>query len=632
MPLHLALVAMPWSSKERPSAALAALGAFARRERPAWEVSTHSAFLGAYKRIGARAYDALADDAYEMGELLYAALVYPERRGAVLEQWALWARAHGLGHASDGEDLLGELEEHLRGLATQLAGADVVGLTTSFGQLFANIALARALEQTAPACQIVLGGSTVSGRVGPSLLEEYGCIDAVVQGEGERALVAVLDARESSRSLAGCSPAVVARESADGPAAFDEVIDLDELPYPDYDEYAAAAESCGVGWALPVEGSRGCYWDRTRRAGNPKATCHFCNLNVQWGGYREKSPARVAEEVRVNATRHQNVRAYFVDNILRHDGAAALARSLRETGLELDIFIEMRAHVRSEDFVALWEAGVSQVQFGIEALSSRYLARLGKGTTLLQNLRAMRLCAEFGVPHGANLITHFPGTTAAEVDECVRSIETHARAYEPLHLSKFHLGMGSTVDVLRREFRVSNVRNADIYRVCLPDEVWRRLELFDLDFDQEGPPLDWAPLYAATAEWQRLHDGARGGPPLLSYRDGGSFISIEDRRFGELRAGTFDRVVRAVLLGCMDDIRSSSDVACQVEALGGTDDDARAILDHLVSNGIVAQDGDRFLSLPVAATPAAAVRRIRRATTPKAGARRRVPLPLLSAS
>ena len=73
---------------------------------------------------------------------------------------------------------------------------------------------------------------------------------------------------------------------------------MDALPLPDYDEYAALAEKHGLLWLLSIEGSRGCWWDRSRRSGNARATCHFCNLNVQWMGYREKSVARLVAEVR----------------------------------------------------------------------------------------------------------------------------------------------------------------------------------------------------------------------------------------------------------------------------------------------------------------------------------------------
>lgn len=616
----LCLVAMPWSRKERPSAAVAALSAYVKRERPSWRVTSHSEFLNAMAGLGTTLYDALADDAYTMGELLYAAIIYPERVDAVathLEQWIAARRdrqLRTLERAPEARQVIAALAAHVEELATRVAAADVVGLTTSFGQLFANLAVARAIKRHNPYCRIVLGGASVSARVGSSLLAEYPEIDAIVQGEGERPLIDILDATGRGEGVAGDSTAVLTRGPRDGSATFDETAALDTLPWPDYAEYSALAEQLGVGWALPVESSRGCWWDRTRRSGNPKATCYFCNLNVQWGGYRQKSPRRLIEELVGNAEKHGTVRAYFVDNILRHQGIEEFARGIQDTNIEFDLFFEMRAHIKPYDFLLMWEAGLTGTQFGVEGLSTAYLRRIGKGTTLLQNLQAMRLCAELGVPHGANLITHFPGATDEEIAECARTMLGDALAYEPLTLSQFHLGVGSTVDTLRSEFGITRVRNGDVYKIGLPAEVWERVELFDLDFDTETPPANWGPVYDAAEVWQRVHEQRRGSGPLLSYRDGASFVVVEDWRTGELRTGSFEGIVRDVFLECTE-LRTFAEIVRLCEAAGGDADDARTVLDHLVENKVVATEDDRFLTLPIAATPRAAARRIRAAHT-----------------
>lgn len=621
---RLALVAMPWSKKERPSAAIAALGAFARQTHPTWQVTPKSAFLSVYTRLGAACYDAVAGDAYEMGELLYAALLYPERRAAVAERFESWSAARPIPPAQSFEQVAAVLEQHLEQVAEWAAGADLLGLTTCFGQLFANLALARAVKRIRPECTIVLGGSTLSSRVGPSVLAEYQMVDAIVQGEGEAPLAALMTALETGQALGDASVAVLARTtSSSGSAtpgacqaspkparALHELRQLDDLPYPDYDEYADAAAASGVAWAIPIEGSRGCYWDRTKKANDPKATCYFCNLNVQWGGYRQKSVERIASELERAALRHQNVHAYFVDNILRRTEVEQLASALRRGGMELDIFLEMRAHVTPYEVLVLWESGLTRTQFGIEALSTAHLARIGKGTTLLQNLQAMRTCAEFGISHGANLLTSFPGTPQSEVEESAHVIRTHARGYEPLTLSRFHLGVGSTVDSLPESFGVREIRNAEFYRHGLPDDVWKRLELFDLDFEVSGAVADWGPVKRAVAEWNAFHEQRTSDLPALRYRDGGSFVVVEDERFGQLRRGTFEGILREVLLECCE-IRTLAHVQKLVESFGGTPEDATVILDHFIANGIMAAEKQKYLSLPVATSPRQAAKRIR---------------------
>ena len=121
---------------------------------------------------------------------------------------------------------------------------------------------------------------------------------------------------------------------------------MDDLPLPDYDEYAAKAERANLLWLITVEGSRGCWWDRTKRTGNPKNTCYFCNLNVQWNGYRQKRAERLAAEVVALNERYANNVLFFLDNIIRSKGIDELAQRLIDTRKDFILFYEMRANVR----------------------------------------------------------------------------------------------------------------------------------------------------------------------------------------------------------------------------------------------------------------------------------------------
>jgi radical SAM superfamily enzyme YgiQ (UPF0313 family) len=60
----------------------------------------------------------------------------------------------------------------------------------------------------------------------------------------------------------------------------------------------------------------------------------------------------------------------------------------------------------------LWEAGCSTVTLGIEGLSTRYLKRLGKGTSTIQNLQALKTCFELEIANQSNLLTGFPGCSS----------------------------------------------------------------------------------------------------------------------------------------------------------------------------------------------------------------------------
>ncbi len=530
--LRVALVALPWSRADRPSPAIAALLAHVRRHRPDVRVKGHYEFLSIADAIGRELYHQISEDCYLMGELLYTPLLYPERSDAVRQEFVRWVagKAGGRERLEDkgtGEELYALIQEtlhqNLNRLATELVSFDVVGLTTCFGQLFGNIALADRLKRIAPDVKIVLGGSTISSRVGPSILKEYPAIDFIVQGEGERPFVALL-ASLGSKAAGGLDiVGLLTRErphDEDRGAGLSEVVSLDELPTPEYEEFARAAEQYGFDWTLAVEGSRGCWWDRARRTGNPKDTCYFCNQNLQWSGYREKSAAKVIAEIRELSDRYSNLKLFFPDNIVRHKGVVELAQGLESLHKQFEIFYEMRANIRPYEFLLMWEAGRLREQFGI-----------------------------------------------------------------------------------------ANVRNCDEMKPGLPEEVWRRLKLFGLSFDVVGPAADWTPLRDAVAQWVKLYE-QKGNGQLLLYRDGGSFLIVEDRRFGEFRQGRFSREEREIYLYCTE-VRAFADIARRQRKLGLSEEELRGFLNRFVEYKIMFTEDDKYLSLAIATQPRLAAARIR---------------------
>lgn len=638
--MKLVMVSLPWSVYERPSAALGALAAYVGEKLPGVQVQCRYEYVPVALDLGIPLYDAISLEAYDMGELFYAPFVYPEQSPKVRAYFAATAEGRGKSWRTDNverfpEEKFGEaptwpsihdeiakrLEANLDRVVAEVVAAkpQVLGLTTSFGQLFANLSLAKRVKAALPEVVVVMGGSTVSAEVGPSLLKEYEFLDYVVQGEGEQPLIALLEKLQQGTPKALFTvPGVLTRAAAEvAPrgAALWEVPQMDALPYPDYDAYAKLAEEHGVLWLLSIEGSRGCWWDRTKRTGNPKATCHFCNLNVQWNGYREKSTPRLVKEMSDLSERYGNGAIFFLDNIIRSKGVGDFGDAIAATGKEFALFYEMRANVSPAEVLSLWRAGVKYVQFGIEGLSSSYLKRVGKGTSAIQNLQAMKACHELNITNNANLLTHFPGGTQEEVDETVTTILTAALPFEPLNANRFWLGRGSTIDVLRQQFPITNIRNADFYRHGLPDEVYQRLALFDLSYDLTPPLADWAAVYEACSLWEEAYAKAKGSQyrHLMAYLDGGSFLRLYDGRSGEPASAVLRGLERDLYL-YLAEVKSRAEVTEHfVTRKGKSVADIEAILGQWTERGWVFAEKDRLLSLAPAFSPELAARRIERA-------------------
>lgn len=630
--MKVALVALPWAALHRPSAALAALAPYLRRECPGSVVECRYAYMETGRRIGQAFYEFLSGVAHDGGELLYACLYYPERRGSVKAYLSamLVDRKHSLddklfidraifGKVSTWDQVLERvlviLEQGLDELARDLAQSfDVVGMTTCFGQLYGNLLLCKKAKALKPSLQTILGGSTVSGSVGPSLMGEYPFVDYMIQGEGELPMAAIVRSLQHGHKVAGDLKGILTRDNfAANPRGVElwEVPNMDELPLPDFRGYAEVADALGLAWFVPIEGSRGCWWDRGKRTGNVRATCFFCNLNVQWNGYREKSVERLVSEVGELSDKYQNSSVFFLDNIIRTQGADEMGKALAAHGKDYVLFYELRANLSPYELLCMEEGGLRYVQFGIESLSSSYLKRIGKGTTTIQNLQAMKTCQELGLMNNANLITHFPGSLDAEVRENCEVIMNYAIAYQPLQSVPFQLGLGSTVDYLPAEFGATNITNASFWKVALPLDVFNRLILFDRSCDYAK--VDWSPLKSAIELWRKAYGRALGSHTrhVVSYVDGGTYLRIADARSGKVKITLLQGLERQLYLECME-IKSFKSLLATFS--GETEEGASkvsAALDRAVAAKLMYQEGDKYLSLAPAFTRAAAARRIR---------------------
>jgi ribosomal peptide maturation radical SAM protein 1 len=608
--LRIALVAMPWAMMDVPSAALGVLAAVLRRERPDHKVDCFYSYLDVWKRLQHH-YNVVCTSS-TVGELFYAGHLYPERRTQIRERFVEWytkmAQDSGTEVSFDIAEVSMEIEratiEHLDELVDRLSSHyDLVGVTATVSQLFASLALLNRLRQRDTGVCLVLGGATVGHEVGESLLQEYPAIDYLVQGEGEHALIDLVDRVAADGHQSTGNGRMIEAEP---------VAELDWLPVPDYREYNEIADDNSIYWYVPIEGSRGCWWNRVERTGNPMQACYFCGLNL--ASYREKSEERVVSEMAELVDTYRNVRVRFFDNVVRQNRVTSLATKIRDLGKQFELFFEVRANISPYELLMLWESGCFELQIGVEGLSDSYLKRIGKGTRVIQNLQAMKTCFELGLRSRSNLLIGFPGSTRQEVEETLRAISDFSIAYEPLSCSPFGASHNSSVTRNPEAFGVTRIRNSSDYSVGLPDDVNQRLVLPKLSHDN-NETADWAEVVEACVAWKKHHrELVRGWPSILPkplfYNDGACFLEIVDRRAG-FRLIELEGLWRQIYLYCLQ-IRSVDAVRRKFPS-ADNGNEAASILASFEKEKLLYRDGDRVLSLACAATPQHAAERIRKA-------------------
>lgn len=629
--MKVKLVSMPWHNYNRPSFAIGSLAAFIRDREPRVSIQCHHEHVSVWKKI---------EDLYATltplsipAELVYLHHFYPESAVNAERHILAWLnRTDEVGREflkphrfakQDLNRLLNVTGRHLSEAARFLSeGVDLVGLTTSFSQLFSSLCLGRALKEQNPSLRIVFGGVAAS-VAGGSLLAEYPFIDFVVCGEGELRLLHLLRCLlEGKEENIDPTTGILTRQNYQRPGqsgawlkgAAWEVANLDELPLPDYDDYQEKVRGKGVLPFLPMESSRGCWWDRRAKTGNPFRACYFCGINGH-AVRRDKSISRIMEQANLLSAKYRNTRLFFTDSLLRLTDRRELARAIRISGKSYSLNLELRADIKASLLVDFQEACSVNVQIGVEGLSTAYLKRLNKGTTTIQNLCGMRACDELNIPCGNNLILGFPGTTQAEVEETRFNLLNYAISFTPLNFSHFTLDPDSTVFLQPGRFGVSNICMAVAFQQSLPPEVARRLKLPWLDFEEEGKQADWRPIQDACRTWRDLYRTIREKPPVpgiakaLFYFDGGDFLELIDAR-KECRTITLEALWREVYLYCTE-IRSRREIAARFQGQAKEDYLVTEILEPLLAERLMFREQDQYLSLAIASTSSEAIRRIR---------------------
>lgn len=540
--MKIALLSTPWPMFNRPSIQLGALKAFAQGKVPEIQVDCYHPYLSVAATLGYHLYQEISERTW-LSECGYAALLFPGQRDSASRLWS--KQSKGLPRC--GQTDFREILRNLRDVSTQIIeGTDwstyrLLGFSVCFGQLSSALYFAQRIKKRNPQLRVVLGGALCSGSMGRSLLGAFSFIDYVVSGEGEIPLVHLL------RGLAKAGPSLSLEpldglftrdpDPLHGLEAHSQVPGLDELPLPDYAGYFDLLRQLPLEKKffpqIPLEISRGCWWRGTRAA--PRAGCAFCNLNLQWDGYRTKPARKFLQEVEILTNRHQVLSISLVDNVLPPVGLKGLFDSLARLGKDLQLFAEIRAPVRREELTAMGAGGMAEVQVGIEALSSRLLRKLNKGTTVIQNLEIMKNCEAQGTPLlRGNLILQFPGSDEADVQETLRNLE-FAFPFRPLTAVFFWLGRGSPVWQHPEDYGIQRVYNHSSYAGLFPPEIRSRLDLLIQGYrsDTGRQRRLWRPVARAIKVWKAAYEQLqRNGKcrPLLGYGDGGDFLLIYQRR------------------------------------------------------------------------------------------------------
>jgi len=604
------LVSTPWPFFSRPSVQLGTLKSYLKSQFSGLEVVTYHFYLKIAESIGYRLYHAISERTW-LAETVYAALLYPERFESIKKLFVKEAKGKPLLRDVDFKDITKRVaevtDEFIDNENWNKFG--LAGFSICLCQLTSALYFIRRIKLKISDLPIVAGGSFFTGVSTKNFLKMFPEIDFVVIGEGELPLSRLIrNLKDSQRT--GDNPLipgiVTAKElSTANTVGFSQVENLEDIPVPDYDDYFNLLKSFKPDKTffptLPAEISRGCWWKGAFADEDKNSGCAFCNLNLQWKGYRSKNPDQVVTEIDHLTTKYQSLSVAFMDNLVPVKTSSEIFNKLSKLEKDFHLFCEIRATTPRHVLESMERAGVQEVQVGIEALSTRLLKKLNKGTTAILNLEIMKHCEELGIVNHSNLILNFPGSDIEDVEETMQNLE-FARSFRPMKFVHFWLGLGSPVWQNPKDFGIKAVFNHPNYATLFPPDIYRQMVFMiqayrgDLGYQRKL----WQPVKEKIRKWKKEYAEIQKGikaSPILSYRDGRDFMIIRQRRLSaDPLTHRLEGMSREIYLFCGHN-RSLKRILHQFPKL--TENRLISFLKMMVDKKLMFEENNRYLSLAV---------------------------------
>lgn len=516
---------MPWAIFNRPSVQLASLASYLR-QKSTYKADTFHPYLDIAALLGTDIYAEIALSGWA-GEALFAPLLYPKKEddaAKLFNSSVSAATRKKVDFSALSKAIDNRCQRWLDRI--QLKQYDLIGFSLCFSQLFPSLYMAKLIKDKHPSLPIVFGGSSCSGEVGQSLLDEYQQIDFIIDGEGEERLLSLcrfLD--EKDQTLAS---GILSRKLQAITIKVIEPLVMEALPLPDYSSYFEETRqnfpTSPFIPLLPVEFSRGCWWNR----------CTFCNLNIQWPTYRFKSGEKMVSEVLALSQQHESVHFTFTDNALPPREADYFFSEMAKRPIDFDFFAEIRGTSNKDRLQKYRRGGLTTIQVGIEALSSSLLQKMDKGSSTMDNIAMMKLCSEQGIKMEGNLILDFPTTSEDEVKETMDNL-AYVLPFAPLEAATFFLGYGSPIHNHPDSFSITSLAPHTKTKALFPKKCHSSMTMLISSYrgDKNRQQKRWSPVRKMIADWHLFHKSRQNkNSPALSYRDGGPFLIIRQEQAG----------------------------------------------------------------------------------------------------
>ncbi|MEN8179323.1 MAG: radical SAM protein [Pseudomonadota bacterium] len=338
-----------------------------------------------------------------------------------------------------------------------------VGITLFTVGVWCAAEMARKIKLRLPRTTIIVGGPHISS-MGAETMQRFPEFDFAIVGEGEEALVILLDTLRNKGDLNQVASLIYRDDSEIMPSILQtpkQVInkDLDRLPIPAWDllpdfpdAYRPAVYDFPRHPVASFAASRGCPFH-----------CKFCDTSTFGASVRAYSPQRVFEIMTHLQNNYGIKHIQFVDDLFTasRKRTTELCNLIINNNMDITWSCASRVDVVKPETLALMKkAGCWEISFGLESGSNELLQQMDKSASLEKSVKALQWTHAAGIRSKGLFMLGYPGETHETIAQTKAFLKSVPLTI--MHLTKFTPYPGSPI------YR-------DLYGTNIRDDHWEKM-------------------------------------------------------------------------------------------------------------------------------------------------------------
>lgn len=286
----------------------------------------------------------------------------------------------------------------------------IIGFSINYLNISNTAEIARGIKEKTPDKLIIFGGPGCFWKEERELVSPD-LVDIFVIGEGEKPLYEIVNRYYQNKEFKDIKGTIVMKnEKSSDDTRPDVILNLDEVPYPTFQEFDLSDYPGDSRRTLPLIISRGCI-----------SKCSFCVDYLMCHPFRMRSPEHVIQELEYHIQFNKTNNFAFNDLLCNGD--------LKKLERLCDLIIERKLKIRWGSYAMargdmtlellkkMREAGCVVICYGLESGSDNVLKAMNKLYTASDAEKVLRLTQNAGIRAKINLIIGHPKEGKKEFKE-----------------------------------------------------------------------------------------------------------------------------------------------------------------------------------------------------------------------